>query len=79
MSEEEKLNNYLEDLYQAMQIGDIVFEAKDSFELYNLINEMLEENKKYKEVINKLNNYVYDGYLINTKDIKDILKEVEHD
>ena len=56
MSNEERLslNNYLEDLYQAMQIGDIVFEAKDSFELYNLINEMLEENKKYKEVIDNL-------------------------
>lgn len=54
-----------------------------SEEMLNAIKELsrreYEENKKYKEVINKLNNYVYDGYLINTKDIKDILKEVEHD
>ena len=51
MSEEEilSLNGYLADLYQAMQIGDIVFEPKHSTELYNLINKVLEENKKYKE------------------------------
>ena len=54
MSEKEKLNNYLEDLYQAMQIGDITFTSKSSIELYNLINKVLEENKKYKEVIDNL-------------------------
>ena len=55
MSNEERLtlNNYLEDLYQAMQIGDIVYEPKHSSELYNLINKLLKENKKYKEVTNK--------------------------
>lgn len=81
MNEEEmlSLNNYLESLYQAMQIGDIVFEAKHSSELYNLINKLLEENQKYKKVIGKLNDYMYSGYLINTKDIKNILKEVESD
>lgn len=91
MSEEEKLNNYLEDLYQAMQIGDIVFEAKDSFELYNLINEMLEENKKYKEVINKAIEYInlivlgetFNGEPVLFKEeaegqyLLDVLKEVE--
>ena len=56
MSEEERLslNNYMADLYQAMQIGDIVFEPKHSRELYNLINKLLKENKKYKEVIDNL-------------------------
>ena len=55
MSEEERLslNNYMADLYQAMQIGDIVYEPKHSSELYNLINKLLKENQKYKEVINK--------------------------
>ena len=55
MSKEEilSLNGYLEDLYQAMQIGDIVFEANHSLKLYNLIHKLLEENKKYKEVIDK--------------------------
>ena len=32
---------------------------------------------KQKEVIDKLNDYMYSGYLINSKEIKDILKEVE--
>ena len=61
MSEEEmlSLNNYLEDLYQAWQIGDIVFEAKHSGELYNLINKLLEENQKYKEVIEKAIDIAY--------------------
>ena len=60
MSNEERLilNNYLEDLYQAMQIGDIVFEAKHSSELYNLINKLLKENQKYKKVINKAIKYI---------------------
>lgn len=60
MSEEEilSLNGYLEDLYQAMQIGDIVYEPKHSSELYNLINKLLEENQKYKEVINKAIKYI---------------------
>lgn len=58
MSNEERLalNNYMADLYQAMQIGDIVFEPKHSRELYNLINKLLEENQKYKEVIEKVIN-----------------------
>ena len=51
MNEEEilTLNNYIESLYQAMQIGDIVFEPKHSSELYDLINKLLEENKQLKE------------------------------
>lgn len=53
MSNEERLtlNNYLEDLYQAMQIGDIVFEPEHSSELYNLINKLLKENEEMKEDI----------------------------
>lgn len=51
MNEEERLNlnNYIESLYQAMQIGDIKFESKHSYELYNLINKLLEENQQLKE------------------------------
>ena len=60
MTNEERLtlNIYLEGLYQAMQIGDIVYEPKHSSELYNLINKLLEENQKYKEVINKAIKYI---------------------
>ena len=38
---------------------------------------LLKQNQKYKEVIDKLNKYMYSGYLINSKEIKDILREVE--
>ena len=59
MSEEERLslNGYLEDLYQAMVIGYIVFEANHSLKLYNLIHKLLKENQKYKKVINKLKQF----------------------
>ena len=93
MSEEEvlSLNNYLEDLYQAMQIGDIVFEANHSLKLYNLIHKLLEENKKYKEVIDKVSSQIklygkYNGekctrgFSVMTADFNkllDMLKEVE--
>ena len=94
MSEEEilSLNGYLEDLYQAMQIGDIVFEAKHSSELYNLINKLLKENQKYKEVIEKVKDYINDvsvhtdnyfdlnnNLWIREVELLDILKEVEHE
>ena len=63
MTNEERLtlNIYLEGLYQAMQIGDIVYEPKHSSELYNLINKLLKENQKYKEVINKAINELERG------------------
>ena len=90
MSEEERLslNNYLENLYQAWQVGNIVFEAKHSSELYNLINKLLEENQKYKEVIDKANKWVrdyMDEWNMNDEvwqDLNDLLillEEVEHE
>ena len=45
---------------------------------HQIVLDLIKENKKYKEVINKLNDYMSSGYLINTKDIKNILKEVEY-
>lgn len=94
MSEEEilSLNSYLEDLYQAMQIGDIVFEANHSLKLYNLIHKLLKENQKYKEVIEKVKDYINDVSIhtdnyfdlnnnlwIREVELLDILKEVEHE
>ena len=90
MTNEERLtlNIYLEGLYQAMQIGDIVFEAKHSSELYNLINKLLKENQKYKEVINKAIKWVqdymeewdfYDEVYHDLTDLLNLLKEVEHE
>lgn len=60
MNEEERLtlNYYIEDLYRAMQIGDIVFEPKHSSELYDLINKLLEENKKLKQQIEQRDNII---------------------
>lgn len=92
MTNEERLtlNIYLEGLYQAMQIGDIVYEPKHSSELYNLINKLLKENQKYKEVINKLkqfcnnddNFWILDAYSQDDvyeiqEKLLDILKEVD--
>ena len=39
--------------------------------------ELAEENQKQKEVIDKLNKYLHNNYLISTKYIKDILSEVD--
>ena len=87
MNEERlSLNNYMADLYQAMQIGDIVYEPKRSSELYNLINKLLKENQKDKEVINKAIKHVSSLssrgrdcmiYADVKKEILDILKEVD--
>lgn len=71
MKEEEKLslNNYIDDLYQAMQIGDIVFEPKHSSELYNLINKLQQELQKYKSL--------YGNEKDHTDTLKRIIKEVK--
>ena len=88
----ESLNGYLEDLYQATVIGDIVFESNDSLKLYNLIHKELKENQKYKEVIEKVKDYINDVSIhtdnyfdlnnnlwIREVELLDILKEVEHE
>ena len=71
MNEEEKLslNNYIDDLYQAMQIGDIVFEPKHSSELYNLINKLQQELQKYKSL--------YENEKEHTDTLKRIIKKVK--
>ena len=50
---------------------------EENQELKKLVIVMDEVANKYKEVIDKMNKYMYSGYLINSKEIKDILKEVE--
>ena len=54
MNREEKISlyGYIEDLYQAMQIGSITFEPKHSSELYDLISRVLKENQELKEKLN---------------------------
>lgn len=50
---------------------------EENQELKKLVIAMDEVANKYKEVIDKMNKYMYSGYLINSKEIKNILKEVE--
>lgn len=50
---------------------------QENQELKKLFIAMEEVANKYKEVIDKMNKYMYSGYLINSKEIKNILKEVK--
>lgn len=74
---------YLNQLkFEVSMLEDIVANGKVSedkkfIDMTHRNTELLEENQKYKEVIDKLHKYMYSGYLINSKEIKDILKEVE--
>ena len=56
-------------------LNNIDFENNDV--VYKKIVNLFEENQKQKEVIDKLNKYLHNNYLISTKYIKDILSEVE--
>ena len=56
MSEEEliNINGIREDLYQAMQIGDITLSSKHSQELYDFMNYQDKEIEKLKNGLHKL-------------------------
>lgn len=78
MSELESILDYLETT--SLEPHDDYlseFSYKDQKTLWKYIKELQQENQKQKEVIDKLNDYMYSGYLINSKEIKDILKEVK--
>lgn len=75
MNREEKISlyGYIEDLYQAMQIGSITFEPKHSSELYELISKVLKENQELKrqlsnshQIKNQQKEFI--EYLENEKD-----------
>lgn len=55
MSEEEliNINGIREDLYQAMQIGDITLNSKHSQELYDFMNYQDKEIKRLNNIIEK--------------------------
>ena len=66
---------------KALQVSAILFKynvpiAEAKF-IGSFIEELIQESQKQKEVIDKLNKYFHNNYLISTKDIKDILSEVE--
>ena len=43
------------------------------------ISELEERNEKYEKVFDKLYIYLHSSYLINTKDLKDMLDEVKYE
>lgn len=66
MSEEEliNINGIREDLYQAMQIGDITLNSKVSQELYDFMNYQDKEIERLNNIINgmgKFFQYAYDN------------------
>ena len=60
MSEEEliNINGIREDLYQAMQIGDITLNSKHSQELYNFMNYQDKEIERLNNIINEFDKWL---------------------
>lgn len=81
LEELEKENLILREIVMIKKMAIPYEEIKDKslYDLYDMPSyiDLVEEDRKYKEVIDKLNKYMYSDYLINSKEIKDILKEVE--
>lgn len=81
LQELEKENLILREIVMIKKMAIPYEEIKDKslYDLYDMPSyiDLVEEDRKYKEVIDKLNKYMYSDYLINSKEIKDILKEVE--
>ena len=81
LEELEKENLILREIVmiKKMAIPHEKIKDKSLYDLYDMPSyiDLVEEDRKYKEVIDKLNKYMYSDYLINSKEIKDILKEVE--
>lgn len=81
LEELEKENLILREIVMIKKMAIPYKEINDKslYDLYDMPSyiDLVEEDRKYKEVIDKLNKYMYSDYLINSKEIKDILKEVE--
>ena len=81
LQELEKENLILREIVMIKKMAIPYEEIKDKslYDLYDMPSyiDLVEEDRKYKEVIDKLNKYMYSDYLINSKEIKDILKKVK--
>ena len=81
LEELEKENLILREIVMIKKMAIPYEEIKDTslYDLYAMPSyiDLVEKDRKYKEVIDKLNKYMYSDYLINSKEIKDILKEVK--
>ena len=64
MSEEEliNINGIREDLYQAMQIGDITLNSKHSQELYDFMNYQDKEIERLNNIIKEVREYIEERY-----------------
>ena len=71
MSVEEliNINGIREDLYQAMQIGDITLNSKHSQELYDFMNYQDKEIERLNNIIKEVREYIMSN-LITEWDIK---------
>lgn len=63
MNKEEliNINGIREDLYQAMQIGDITLSSKHSQELYDFMNYQDKEIERLNNIINKAIEFIYEN------------------
>lgn len=82
MNKEEliNINGIREDLYQAMQIGDITLSSKDSQKLVDFMNYQDKEIERLNNIINKLEKYCIDEKedLISGCEVcEDILKMID--
>ncbi len=81
LEELEKENLNLREYIMTNKMAIPYEEIKDKslYDLYDMPSyiDLVEKDRKYKEVIDKLNKYMYSDYLINSKEIKDILKKVK--
>ena len=87
MTTEERLKQYIDndEVYQDYKKGNINLTDFEKFCVQHCkdIEEILEENQKYKEVINKISDIInyehnfYDDITNMRNDIEKILKEVE--
>lgn len=76
MNKEEliNINGIREDLYQAMQIGDITLNSKHSQELYDFMNYQDKEIKRLNNIIKILEKRVID---VQISEYGDTLKEAK--
>ena len=72
MTKEEliNINGIREDLYQAMQIGDITLSSKDSQKLVDFMNYQDKEIERLNNIINELEKYINEEYIYDELGMK---------
>ena len=72
MNKEEliNINGIREDLYQAMQIGDITLSSKNSQKLVDFMNYQDKEIERLNNIINELEKYINENYVYDEVGMK---------